>query len=46
MEKLVRSIQEDLARGIENDGSASFVTCGGTSPIKIFQLLSKNSILE
>ena len=46
MEKLVRSIQEDLARGIKNNGSASFVTCGGTSPIKIFQLLSKNNILE
>ena len=46
MEKLVRSIQEDLVRGVENDGSASFVTCGGTSPIKIFQLLSKSETPE
>ena len=37
-----QSIYEALKNNIDNNGSASFVVSGGSSPVKIFNDLSKS----
>ena len=44
LNKLSNSIVDSLSSGINANGSASLVVCGGNSPLPLYQCLSKSDL--